>query len=395
MKPETTTHQSVMIDEISADGTILACDPAQAIALGYDQASLIGTPVSTLYPLPSRRILEAHLSRSKPGPIPEELEIRDAQGNTHRVAAILDIISPADGPQTARVLKWFQAGFITNTRQLSEDKEILEDIVAASSDPGWCIQFIEPVDLSAPEQEIVRQVFCNRRRWRFCNQAMARFYKLPEGVNINDRPVDEIFPQSLENEDFVRQLIRSDFDVDGAASLDTRYDGVQLVVENDVRGLIRKNFLYRMWGTVRDVSKHHRIAEELREQIADLEAIISAVPDALILLDPSGRIIHANAIALRMFGLDTTQIEGCSYDRLIGENANSSALWLGIRDTATGDLRKPIATRLRSMSGSVPVDVNARRFGMNGVDCLAVTLRAQPISGTPPEVPAPQPDITK
>ena len=65
MKPETTTHQSVMIDEISADGTILACDPAQAIALGYDQASLIGTPVSTLYPLPSRRILEAHRRRRR------------------------------------------------------------------------------------------------------------------------------------------------------------------------------------------------------------------------------------------------------------------------------------------------------------------------------------------
>ena len=46
----------------------------------------------------------------------------------------------------------------------------LADIVACSADPGWCIEFDEPVDLSAPEQEIVRQIFGNRRRWRLCWQ---------------------------------------------------------------------------------------------------------------------------------------------------------------------------------------------------------------------------------
>jgi hypothetical protein len=35
-------------------------------------------------------------------------------------------------------------------------------------------------------------------------------------------------------------------------------------VENDLRGHIRGNRLFRMWGTVRDVSKHIRRETQLR-----------------------------------------------------------------------------------------------------------------------------------
>tara|TARA_R110002110_G_scaffold31590_3_gene111042 strand:- start:13495 stop:14688 length:1194 start_codon:yes stop_codon:yes gene_type:complete len=374
-QPKTAVHSSVLIDEISAEGVILSCDQSQALALGFHASDLVGSPWSLLYPLPTRRILEAHLSRGKPGPMPEEIEIKDANGAVHRVAAIVDISKRADGSARARILKWFQADFIINAEQVSEDKDILESIVAASEDPGWCMQFIEPVDLSAPEQEIIRQIFQNQRRWRFCNLAMARFYKAPVGTDLNKRPVEEIFPQSPENEEFARLLIRSDFDVVGATSLDTRYDGVQQVVENDVRGLIRGNHLYRMWGTVRDVSKHHRIAEGLKGQIAELEAVVSAMPDALFLIDSFGRIVHANAIAYTMFGLGATHASDISYDRLVDENANSSALWKSVLEAPTGSLRETISTRIAGADGSVSVEVNARRFGMRGTDCLAVTLR--------------------
>lgn len=374
--------RSALIDEVARDGTILSCDPDQASALGYDTTDLIGANWSLIYPISSRKLLTACLTRTNPGPVPEMLQLRDRTGTLHEVSAIIDLHQRSPGDRTGRIFKWFKADFIANTEKLTEDKEILEGIVAASDDPGWCIEFLEPVDLSAPEQEIIRQIFANRRRWRFCNAAMGRFYRLPEGMDLNDRPVDEIFPSSPENHEFAQKLIRANFDVARALSLDTRYDGTQQTVENDVRGLIRNNMLYRMWGTVRDVSQHHRRASELRRRIGDLETFLGAVPDALLLLDPSGTVIHANAIAQELFGLTAAQIEDYSYDRLVGPEAGTAALLTRIRDGATRSLRQTLTTRARCADGPAPVEINARRFSFNDVRCLSVSLRRLPAQST-------------
>lgn len=370
-----TVYKSALVDEITASGEIIMCEPDQAAALGYQTEDLEGASWSKIYSISSRRILEQHLSRQNTGPIPDVLQIRDSRGELHDVAAIVDVRGDARSRRTARIYKWVKADFIAKTEQLSEDKEILEDIVAASDDPGWCIEFLEPVDLSAPEQEIIRQVFNNRRRWRFCNTAMARFYRLPVGIDLNERPVEEIFPQSPENEEFVRLLIRSNFDLARAASVDTRYDGVQQVVENDVRGHIRNNQLFRMWGTVRDVSQHHRKAEELKRHISELELYLLAIPDALILLDEDGTVVHSNAAAFNLFGLTAAQIDDISYDKLVGEEARQASLARLIEAGEADTLHQYVHSHLRCADRVVAVDVNARRFVFRGQDCLAITFR--------------------
>lgn len=372
----TSVYQSALVDEITVTGEIIRCEPEQAATLGYLTKELVGASWSKIYPIASRRLLEQHLARQSTGPIPEVLQIKDAKGNMYDVAAIVDVRDDDVAGRTVRVFKWVKADFIVKTEQLNEDKEILEDIVAASDDPGWCMEFLEPVDLSAPEQEIVRQVFSNRRRWRFCNAAMARFYRLPEGIDLNERPVEEIFPQSPENEDFVRLLIRSNFDLARGISLDTRYDGVQQVVENDVRGLIRNNQLFRMWGTVRDVSQHHRRAEELKRRIAELEMYLSAIPDALILLDESGAVVHLNTAAFSLFGCTSAQIDDISYDRLVGKEVRQEALIALIDKSQTDALRQCVHSHIRSADRRVAVDVNARRFVFSNQVCLVVTFRA-------------------
>ncbi|MCP4766178.1 MAG: hypothetical protein GY875_07885 [Gammaproteobacteria bacterium] len=66
------------------------------------------------------------------------------------------------------------------------ENEVLRTFVDTSRDALFCIEFLESVDLTAPEPEIIRQVFENECVWRMCNIAMARLYKLPEGIIIVD-----------------------------------------------------------------------------------------------------------------------------------------------------------------------------------------------------------------
>lgn len=178
-----------------------------------------------------------------------------------------------------------------------DDTSTLAGILEASSEACWCMEFAEPVNLNTSKNEIIRQIFENGPCWRFCNQAMARLYRLPPDQDFNDRSVSEIFPRNGKNEDFIRYLIKNDFHVNEVPALDTRYDKVDIYVENDVRAHIRGGLLVRMFGMVRNVGKRQRRENELHEQIAVLKGVLAAIPDPIMAVTHHGSIVAANAAA--------------------------------------------------------------------------------------------------
>ncbi|MDP2739585.1 MAG: PAS domain-containing protein [Pseudorhodobacter sp.] len=181
------------------------------------------------------------------------------------------------------------------------DKRILEGVLAASSDACWCMEFGIPVDLTAPDHEVVRQVFENDPFWRFANPAMAQLYLLDSGETFTGRPVREIFPHNRQNEEFVLNLLANGFEVDAAPALDRRYDGVEIYVENDVRAHVERGRLLRMFGIVRDVGKHRRREMELQQRLDAALALLSAVDVPLIALSADQRIQVVNMAAADAF----------------------------------------------------------------------------------------------
>ncbi|WP_346891655.1 PAS domain-containing protein [uncultured Roseibium sp.] len=188
------------------------------------------------------------------------------------------------------------------------DAEILEGILNASNDAAWCMEFAEPVDLTAPEQEIVRQVFENDPFWRFTNPAMARLYLLSRERDFKDRATAEIFPRNAQNEAFVHKLIANGFEVDAAPALDTRYDGVEIYVENDVRAHIRDGQLLRIFGIVRDVGKHRIREERMLAKLNEALDILTALPLGVLAFDENGDLTAANPAASRMLGVSTDDL---------------------------------------------------------------------------------------
>ncbi len=190
-----------------------------------------------------------------------------------------------------------------NARPLAGDvdKRILEGVLAASSDACWCMEFGIPVDLTAPDHEVVRQVFENDPFWRFANPAMAQLYLLDSGRTFTDRPVREIFPRNRQNEEFVLNLLANGFEVDAAPALDRRYDGVEIFVENDVRAHVEGGHLLRIFGIVRDVGKHRRREMKLQQRLDAALALLSAVDVPLIALNADQRIQMINLAAADFF----------------------------------------------------------------------------------------------
>ncbi|MCI2400932.1 PAS domain-containing protein [Aliiroseovarius subalbicans] len=200
-----------------------------------------------------------------------------------------------------------QSGTSTATQKaLQLDAEILSEIIAASSDACWCMEFGEPVDLTAPDREIVRQVFENDPFWRLSNPAMAQLYLLDPDKDFNSRPTAEIFSWNEQNEAFVRALIRSGFEMDAGPALDMRYDGVEIFVENDVRAHIENGLLLRIFGIVRDVGKHRLREERFKAKLDETLDILTDLPCGVIAFNDAAEVILANPAACEILG-ETTE----------------------------------------------------------------------------------------
>lgn len=362
-------------DTLGRDGLIVRACLLQEQALGLAPGACEGQPWSMLYPPASRERLEALFTVAGNGPHLLEVDLRQADGRHLAAVAVVTAFTDPDRGPCLRTVKWPRGGALKDAARLAEEAEILASILAASDDAGWCMEWTEPVDLSAPEQEIIRQVFENGPRWRFCNAAMARLYRTPEGEDFNARPVHEVFPRTPENEDFVRRLVHADFDVNGSPSRDLRYDGVYIEVENDVRGHIRGNRLHRMWGTVRDVSKQARRAALLRERIDLLEAVLGGLPDAVVIIDRDGQILRLNMAAEELLDLSSEQVPGRALTDLVD-------LPIGLPDLldiaarhVPGQPPRIVRVVVRTPGSAARADLAARRLDLPGEDQFALSLR--------------------
>lgn len=272
------------------------------------------------------------------------------------------------------------AGSTGRGRAPERDLEVLRGILEASRDACWCIEYEEPVDLTAPEAEVLRQFFENVSYWRLCNEAMARLYKLPAGLDFNEQSVRFHFPHSPANEEFVRQLIAAGFNLDNAPSVDTRHDGTTMHAENDVRADIREGRLHRMWGLVRDVSAFKRAEQALARQVDAMVDILSAVPDPILVIGEDGLLEAGNPALTRALGWDIDALLGTSVDDLCHVDGGVAALARRMPPGAAGRLlelevdgadgrRHRAQMHLAAMDG----DSGGRRW--------VATLRLQPGAG--------------
>ena len=260
---------------------------------------------------------------------------------------------------------------------LKRENELLSSIVSTARDAAYCVEFIEPVDLTAPEHEIIRQVFENRCIWRYCNEAMSRLYKLPVGDDLNRHDVREVFARNPDNEVFVRTLNQSRWNIDGALSRDHRYDGADVYIENDVRADIREGQLYRFWGVVRELSARRMHERDLEDQASAALDILAAVADPILVADSAAQIIGVNPAVEWALGWPADQVLG----RNLGDLLRLRADWRDLIAAARpARLATPVeGVALRRDGGSIACSVAVSTLPRGGQEPRCVlTLRLSP-----------------
>lgn len=335
----------VLFDIVSGDGRIVYANETEESALGFKAGALAGSGIELIYPPDSRLFISRIIGGDEPSPAMfVRLQVRCADRKVMEIAANIDVTDHEDHGPCARIVKFPLESTLRKLDHLQRENEVLSSIVSTARDASYCIDFIEPVDLTAPGHEVIRQVFENQSCWRYCNEAMSRLYKLPVGDDLNLRDVREVFPRNSDNEVFIGTLINNNWNVDGALSRDSRYDGVDVLIENDVRADIRHGQLHRFWGVVRELSARRMHEREREDEASDALDILAAIPDPVIVTSMRGQIVGANpAVEWSL---------GWPLDALLGRDVSDI-----FRTPA--DLRERVSNA-RTASSTVPIEAIAR-----------------------------------
>jgi PAS domain-containing protein len=329
------------LDVIDADNRIVYANALQHEQLGFAPQALIGASMDLVYPAAARRFVERAQAEGRV--VQGLVVLRRADGGSVRVVAGAEPVRDAELGDCVRLVKQPVDLALPHVEKLERDNEVLSSIISTARDASYCIEFLEPVDLTAPEHEIVRQVFENQCVWRYCNEAMAQLYKLPIGDDLNRHSVREVFPRNADNEAFVRTLLESGFHIDGVLSRDHRYDGVDVFIENDVRGEVRVGQLFRFWGTVRDLSARRTRERELVQQVNTALDILGALPDPVLLVNFDGRIVGANPAVEWKLGWQVDSVLGVSIDGVLDAGIAAGELTGSARPAALAASRAAMA----------------------------------------------------
>lgn len=296
---------TLLIDWIDGDGHITSINDVEARALGIEMKGSL--PLERVYSSTSAQLLRA-IARGE--------QMAEASFpvwvNSPRYSEIPMVASTIrDASRGLAVVKQALSPSVLGIGpELVERVEILSQMIGAATEACWCIEFLEPVDTALAEEEIIGRIFSNQSRWRACNEAMARLYRVPEGLDFNTQPVSRYFPETDINRQMIRDLVRSNYRLDHAAAVDRRHDGSEMMVENDFRAAIKDGLLVRLWGTTRDIGPYRQREQQLSDRADTMLDILSATPDPILVIAEDGTVLAANPATEVAWGRSAEQILG-------------------------------------------------------------------------------------
>lgn len=305
--PDTAHFDALMVDWIDGQGRVCAVNALEARELAIKIADGESLPLERIYSSTSAQVLRGIARGDQP--VRSGLPVWVNSPQYSEVPMIATVA--ADAARGIVVIKQpLPASVLGIGPELAERVEILSQMIGAATEACWCIEFLEPVDTALAEDEIVERIFANQSRWRACNEAMARLYRVPDGTDFNMQPVSRYFPATEINRQMVRDLVRSNYRLDRAVAVDRRHDGTEMLVENDFRAAIKDGFLVRLWGTTRDIGAHREREQQLTDRADTMQDILSAAPDPILVVSEDGLLLAANPAAESVWGRTAEQVLG-------------------------------------------------------------------------------------
>jgi PAS domain S-box-containing protein len=196
---------------------------------------------------------------------------------------------------------------------IEKSEQRYKNFVQQSSEGIWRIELKEALNISAPMETMIEHCF-NNAYVAECNDAYAKMYGFTEAASLIGIPLHKLWPkENAVSIKYITGFINNGFKATEEISYEYNRNGEQVIFLNTMMGIIEGNYLYRVWGTRRNITDQVKAEKALVESENHLRAIVQTNPECIKLLDKEGIILEMNPAGLAMMEADHV-------DQVIGKN---------------------------------------------------------------------------
>ncbi|HAO45368.1 MAG TPA: PAS domain S-box protein [Ferruginibacter sp.] len=197
---------------------------------------------------------------------------------------------------------------------IEESEQRYKMFVQQSTEGIWRIELDKAIHIHTPLDGLIK--YCYKNAYiAECNDTFAKMYGFEKASEVIGMPLHKIMPE--DNPDNIGYLVRffnNGFKVENEVSYETDKDGNQVILLNNMVGIVEGDYIKRAWGTQRNITEQKKAEEALAESENRLRTIIQTDPECIKLVNREGMILEMNPAGLAM-------IEAESAEQVIGKNA--------------------------------------------------------------------------
>lgn len=196
---------------------------------------------------------------------------------------------------------------------IEESEQRYRMFVQNSTEGIWRIDLKEAMHIHTPIEQMIEYCY-NNALVAECNDTFAKMYGFKDAGEIIGIPLNKILPENNPvNREYLFKFFSNGFKVQDEISYEYDKNGNQMVIINNMIGIVESGYIKRAWGTQRNITEQKKAEKALAESENRLSAIIRTDPECIKLLDKDGIVLEMNPAGLSM-------IEADREDQVIGQN---------------------------------------------------------------------------
>ncbi len=194
-----------------------------------------------------------------------------------------------------------------NEKTIKESEQRYKMFVQNSTEGIWRIELNEAIHISTPVEEMIDYCY-NNAFIAECNDTFAKMYAYKNAKEMIGISLKELMPaDNQENMDYLSKFFKDGFKISGAISYETDKEGREVILLNNMIGIVEDNYLKRTWGIQRNITEQVKTEKALKESENRLRTIVETEPECIKILNEQGELLEMNPAGLAMIEADNLQ----------------------------------------------------------------------------------------
>jgi PAS domain S-box-containing protein len=325
---------------------------------GYSREELIGSPFPDYFTDPNQAITGVQQTLTNGIVTDYVLNLRSKNGNKTLVSFNASVFRDTEGNIN---------GIFAAARDITAQKELEDELRQAQNYYRGLIESSVDAMITVDQKLTITDV----------NEQMVRLTEISKEKLIGSK-FNSYFTEPERAAQGVRETLNKGFVTNYELTLRTPSGRNVLVSFNASIFCDAEGFIRGIFAVARDVTDQKRLSEQLSEQENYSRGLIEASVDAMVTVDPRGRITDVNEQMVKLTGYSRQQLLGRSFSSLFTDPQRASS---GVEQTFSETIVKNYELEFLTRSGNgLLVSFNASVFRNTNGDVVGILAAARDIT---------------